>query len=56
MSHALSHPPEDWNRVTQQTVLATGFQIREIRQISGGLHPVLLLHALRSTTLPTGES
>ncbi len=34
-----------WNRATQQTVLETGFQITQIRQVGGGLHPMLLIQA-----------
>ncbi len=37
-----------WNRATQQTVLETGFEITQAQKKSGGLQPVLLLHAIRS--------
>jgi ubiquinone/menaquinone biosynthesis C-methylase UbiE len=40
-----------WNRDTQQAVLANGFQVTQVRHVSGGLHPVILLHATRSGTL-----
>jgi glutaredoxin-like protein len=36
-----------WNRATQQTVLGTGFEMTQAQKQSGGLQPVLLLHARR---------
>lgn len=36
-----------WNRDTLQTVLQTGFQVTQLRQLSGGLQPMLLIHARR---------
>ncbi len=39
-----------WNRDTLQMVLQTGFQATQVRQLSGGLQPVLLLHATRPQT------
>ncbi len=39
-----------WNRDTQQAVLGTGFRATQVRQLSGGLQPMLLLHATRSQT------
>jgi ubiquinone/menaquinone biosynthesis C-methylase UbiE len=39
-----------WNRATKQTVLETGFEITQARQVSGGLQPMLLLHAIRNVT------
>ena len=41
---------DHWNRDTLQTVLQTGFQAMQVRQLSGGLQPVLLLHATRPQT------
>ncbi len=39
-----------WNRNTLRTVLHTGFQTTQVRQLSGGLQPMLLIHATRSQT------
>jgi SAM-dependent methyltransferase len=39
---------DHWNRDTVHTVLATGFQVTQVRQISGGLVPLLHLQATRS--------
>jgi ubiquinone/menaquinone biosynthesis C-methylase UbiE/glutaredoxin len=39
-----------WNRDTLRTVLQTGFQITQVRQLSGGLQPLLLIHARRLQT------
>jgi ubiquinone/menaquinone biosynthesis C-methylase UbiE len=36
-----------WNRATQQTVLETGFEMTQAQKKSGGLQPMLLLHARR---------
>jgi ubiquinone/menaquinone biosynthesis C-methylase UbiE/glutaredoxin len=36
-----------WNRATEQTVQAAGFQITQLRQVQGGLQPVILLQATR---------
>jgi ubiquinone/menaquinone biosynthesis C-methylase UbiE len=36
-----------WNRATQQTVLEAGFRVTQLQKKSGGLQPVLLLHATR---------
>lgn len=41
---------DHWNRETQQTVLATGFQVTQVRQLSGGLVPLLHLRAIRPHT------
>jgi ubiquinone/menaquinone biosynthesis C-methylase UbiE len=41
---------DHWNRETQQAVLATGFQVTQVRQLSGGLVPLLLLAATRPHT------
>jgi ubiquinone/menaquinone biosynthesis C-methylase UbiE len=38
-----------WNRATQQTVLEAGFRVTQLQKKSGGLQPVLLLHATRDT-------
>jgi ubiquinone/menaquinone biosynthesis C-methylase UbiE len=40
-----------WNRNTQQLILGTGFQITQIRQLSGGLQPMLFIQATRPETL-----
>ena len=50
---------DHWNRETQQTVLATDFQVTQVRQLSGGLVPLLLLAATRPQTqaeLPSERS
>jgi ubiquinone/menaquinone biosynthesis C-methylase UbiE len=39
-----------WNRDTLHTVLQTGFQATQVRQLGGGLQPMLLLHAIRPQT------
>ena len=39
-----------WNRATQQTVLEAGFRVTQLQKKSGGLQPVLLLHATRDAT------
>jgi len=39
-----------WNRDTQQAVLETGYQATQVRQLSGGLLPMLLVHAMRPQT------
>jgi ubiquinone/menaquinone biosynthesis C-methylase UbiE len=39
-----------WNRDTLQMVLQTGFQTTQVRQLSGGLQPMLLVHASSSQT------
>jgi glutaredoxin-like protein len=39
-----------WNRDTLRTVLQTGFQTTQVHQISGGLQPLLLIHARRPQT------
>jgi len=39
-----------WNRDTQQWVLQTGFQTKQVRQLSGGLQPMLSLSAFRPRT------
>ena len=39
-----------WNRDTQQAVLQTGFQTTQVRQLSGGLQPMLSLSAIRPQT------
>ena len=39
-----------WNRDTLRTVLHTGFQTTQVRQLSGGLQPLLLIHARRLQT------
>jgi SAM-dependent methyltransferase len=39
-----------WNRDTLQMVLQTGFQTIQVRQLSGGLQPILLVHASRPQT------
>jgi len=36
-----------WNRETGQTVLGTGFEMTQAQKKSGGLQPMLLLHARR---------
>jgi ubiquinone/menaquinone biosynthesis C-methylase UbiE len=38
---------DHWNRDTLQTVLHTGFQTTQVRQLSGGLQPMLLISARR---------
>lgn len=40
-----------WNRDTLRTVVQTGFQTTQVRQFSGGLQPMLLIHARRPHTL-----
>jgi len=44
-----------WNRDTLQTVLQTGFQVTQLRQLSGGLQPMLLIHARRSQAGDVGD-
>jgi ubiquinone/menaquinone biosynthesis C-methylase UbiE len=39
-----------WNRDTLRTVLHTGFQTTQVRHLSGGLQPLLLIHARRPQT------
>jgi ubiquinone/menaquinone biosynthesis C-methylase UbiE len=39
-----------WNRDTGAMVRHTGFRATQVRQLSGGLQPMLLLHATRSQT------
>jgi ubiquinone/menaquinone biosynthesis C-methylase UbiE len=39
-----------WNRDTLRTILQTGFQTTQVRQLSGGLQPMLLIHARRPQT------
>jgi ubiquinone/menaquinone biosynthesis C-methylase UbiE len=39
-----------WNRDTRRAVVEAGFQITRLRQVSGGLQPVIFLHAVRSKT------
>ncbi len=39
-----------WNRDTQQAVLETGFQATQVRQLGGGLQPMLSLSAIRPRT------
>jgi hypothetical protein len=41
---------DHWNRDTLQTVLHTGFQPTQVRQLSGGLQPMLLISAKRFQT------
>jgi ubiquinone/menaquinone biosynthesis C-methylase UbiE len=41
---------DHWNRDTLQTVLHTGFQATEVRQLSGGLQPMLYVQANRPQT------
>jgi len=41
---------DHWNRDTLQTVLHTGFQTAQVRQLSGGLQPMLLISAKRFQT------
>jgi len=36
-----------WNRDTLRTILQTGFQTTQVRQLSGGLQPLLLIYARR---------
>ena len=38
---------DHWNRDTLQTVLHTGFQTTQVRQLSGGLQPMLYVQAMR---------
>jgi ubiquinone/menaquinone biosynthesis C-methylase UbiE len=40
-----------WNRDTLSTVLHTGFQTTQVRQLSGGLQPILLISARRPSVL-----
>ena len=40
-----------WNRDTLGTVLHTGFQTEQVRQLSGGLQPMLLISARRPSVL-----
>jgi hypothetical protein len=40
-----------WNRATDRMVLETGFQITQVRQLSGGLQPMLFIQATRPETL-----
>ena len=48
---------DHWNRDTLQTVLHTGFQTTQVRQLSGGLQPMLLVYAMHPQTLEeTDES
>jgi ubiquinone/menaquinone biosynthesis C-methylase UbiE len=39
-----------WNRDTLRIVLHTGFQTTQVRQLSGGLQPMLLVYAIRPQT------
>src|SRR5437016_5069512 len=39
-----------WNRDTLRMVLHTGFQTTQVRQLSGGLQSMLLVHAMRPQT------
>jgi ubiquinone/menaquinone biosynthesis C-methylase UbiE len=39
-----------WNRDTLHTVLHTGFQTTQVRHLSGGLQPLLLIYARRPQT------
>jgi ubiquinone/menaquinone biosynthesis C-methylase UbiE len=41
---------DHWNRDTLRTVLHTGFQTTQVRQLSGGLQPLLLIYARRPQT------
>jgi glutaredoxin-like protein len=41
---------DHWNRDTLRTILHTGFQTTQVRQLSGGLQPMLLIHARRPET------
>jgi ubiquinone/menaquinone biosynthesis C-methylase UbiE len=41
---------DHWNRDTLQTVLHTGFQTTQVRQLSRGLQPMLLISAKRLQT------
>jgi SAM-dependent methyltransferase len=36
-----------WNRDTERTVRDTGFQITRLRQLGGGLQPIIVLQAIR---------
>src|SRR5215470_11707328 len=45
---------DHWNRDTLHTVLQTGFQTTQVRQLSGGLQPMLSLAAFRPHT--SGEA
>src|SRR5712692_5095478 len=38
---------DHWNRVTLSMILQTGFQATQVRQLSGGLQPMLLVQASR---------
>ena len=47
-----------WNRDTGAMVLQAGFRATQVRQLSGGLQPMLLLHATRTQTqkeMPAGK-
>ena len=39
-----------WNRDTLRTILHTSFQTTQVRQLSGGLQPMLLVQASRPQT------
>jgi ubiquinone/menaquinone biosynthesis C-methylase UbiE len=41
---------DHWNRDTLRMVLQAGFQTTQVRQLSGGLQPMLLIHARRPQT------
>jgi hypothetical protein len=41
---------DHWNRDTLRTVLQTGFQTTQVRHLSGGLQPMLLIYARRPQT------
>ena len=41
-----------WNRATERMIAETGFQITQVRQLSGGLQPLLLIQATRLARLP----
>jgi ubiquinone/menaquinone biosynthesis C-methylase UbiE len=41
---------DHWNRDTLRTILHPGFQTTQVRQLSGGLQPMLLIHARRPQT------
>jgi glutaredoxin-like protein len=41
-----------WNRDTRQLVLDAGFESTEVRELSGGLQPMLLVQAIRPAAAP----
>ena len=39
-----------WNHNIQRAVLSAGFRVTQVRQVTGGFEPMLILHAIRPET------